>query len=143
MTSIFAATLPTSPAAVQAATQRAGLGLVGASAANLGPSNNTTPCSAERKQQLPYIPCSYSCRAGDTSTNHSKRSTKTFSVHKRFLFIFTLDMKRRRRKKITNTMKGDDMHLHCCFVSKVRRQLGILQLRRGNSTGCYWQRTDV
>lgn len=28
-------------------------------------------------------------------------------------------------------------------MSKVRRQLGILQLRRGNYTSCYWQRTDV
>lgn len=40
-------------------------------------------------------------------------------------------------------MKGDDIHLYCCFVSKVRRQLGILQLRRGNGTSCYWQGTDV
>lgn len=28
-------------------------------------------------------------------------------------------------------------------MSKVRRQLGILQLRRGNGTSCYWQGTDV
>lgn len=28
-------------------------------------------------------------------------------------------------------------------MSKVRRQLGILQLRRSNGTSCYWQGTDV
>lgn len=28
-------------------------------------------------------------------------------------------------------------------MSKVRRQLGILQLKRGNGTSCYWQGTDV
>ena len=27
-------------------------------------------------------------------------------------------------------MKWDDIHRHCCFVSKVRRQLGILQTRQ-------------
>lgn len=47
---------------------------------------------------------------------------------------------RGERKK---ALKGDDIHLHCCFVSKVRRQLGILQLRRGNGASCYWQGTDV
>lgn len=36
-------------------------------------------------------------------------------------------------------LQEDDIHLHCCFVSKVRRQLGIRQLRGGNSTSCYWQ----
>lgn len=40
-------------------------------------------------------------------------------------------------------LQEDDIHLHCCLVSKVRRRLGIRQLRRGNGTSCYWQGTDV
>lgn len=36
-------------------------------------------------------------------------------------------------------LQEDDIHLHCCFVSKVRRQLGIRQLRRGSGSSCYWQ----
>lgn len=72
----------------------------------------------------------YSSKDCDISGNGSAVSLSRLKKH------FTLDT-------TGKTLQGDDIHLHCCFVSKVRRQLGILQLRRGNSTSCYWQGTDV
>lgn len=76
-------------------------------------------------------------------------------AHQAALLSTTRGHKRRehRRKQGTlclrhngeggGTLQEDDIHLHCCLVSKVRRQLGIRQLRRGNGTSCYWQGTDV
>lgn len=90
----------------------------------------TQHCCQQRKQQLLYIPLPI---AAEPDVSSSSSAVNTFSIQEA-LYL------RHNRKK---TLQEDDIHLYCCFVSKVRRQLGMLQLRRGNGTSCYWQGTDV
>lgn len=142
MTSTFTATLPTFHTAVQALqatarggerdAERAGLGAVSPSAASPAHPTHHTAQFSTKETAAAISSSPYSSRTCDVT---SRSSTQAFSTHTQK--HFSLDTRGEK------TLQGDDIHLHCCFVSKVRRQLGILQLRRGNGTSCYWQGTDV
>lgn len=97
--------------------ERAGLGTAAPSSANHSSSNTSN--NKGNKLQLLYIPLPIGVTACDISSKRRVSSTKASSTQ------WTLYSAHKEK-----TLQGDDIHLHCCLVSKVRKQPGILQLRR-------------
>ena len=141
MTSTFAATLPTFHTAVQAlqaTSDREGRIRHRQSIAcqpQLIQHITQTALFSTKETAAAIHSSAYSCTACDISSNSNSGIENTFSAREMLYFRHNGEKKK--------ALQEDDIHLHCCFVSKVRRQLGILQLRRGNGTSCYWQGTDV